>query len=145
MFVVAHKSDAVLRLIGALKLLKALALIGCGIGLLKIGSYHHDPENRYINHLIAKIGHASPRRIKELGIGCFAYAALFATEGIGLSLRKVWAEYLTTFITTSFIPLEIYELVQHRSWVKAAVIVANIAIVIYLVLRLRRDKQWPFR
>ena len=50
-------------------------------------------------------------------------------------MRKVWAEYLTIIITGSFIPLEIYEMVEHRSMVKGMVIVLNVAIVIYLVLR----------
>jgi uncharacterized membrane protein (DUF2068 family) len=48
-------------------------------------------------------------------------------------------------ITTSFIPLEIYELVEHRSWQKVGVVVVNVLIVLYLVRRLRREGHWPFR
>jgi uncharacterized membrane protein (DUF2068 family) len=60
---------------------------------------------------------------------------LFSVEGIGLLTRKVWAEWLTIIITTSFIPLEVYEMVHKSSAIKAVVLVANILIVIYLVAR----------
>jgi uncharacterized membrane protein (DUF2068 family) len=62
-----------------------------------------------------------------------------------LLLRKVWGEYVSSILTASFIPLEIYELVEKASWIKALVIAVNVAIVVYLVLRLRRDGHWPFR
>ena len=65
-------------------------------------------------------------------------------EGIGLLLRRVWAEYVTIVITTSFVPLEIYELVERASLAKAIALVVNIAIVAYLALRLRSTKHWPF-
>jgi uncharacterized membrane protein (DUF2068 family) len=151
--IVPHQSDVVLRVIGGFKLLKTLMLIAGGIGMISLGEHgnslgwqtHVDPGNHYVNAALAKLSSTSPHEIEELGVGCFVYAALFATEGLGLVFRKLWAEYLTIVITGSFIPLEIYEMVHHKSWVKAAVIVVNVAIVVYLVLRLRRDKQWPFR
>ena len=147
----AHQSGTMLRVIGGLKIAKALVLIAAGIGMLTVGAHtfvglmHADAGNHYVTKALAKLSTVSPKKLHHLGIGCFVYAALFATEGIGLWMRKVWAEYLTIFITGSFIPLEIYEMVKHGSWVKGVVIAVNIAIVVYLVLRLRKDKQWPFR
>jgi len=43
------------------------------------------------------------------------------TEGVGLALRKRWAEYLTIIATSSLIPLEVYELIQHFSVMKILV------------------------
>ena len=40
------------------------------------------------------------------------YAAVFAVEGVGLWMRRRWAEWLTTIITASLIPLEVWELIQ---------------------------------
>ena len=140
-----------LRVIGALKIAKALVLIAAGIGMLSVGVHtligqvQTDVGNHYMTKALAKLSSVSPKKLHELGIGCFIYAALFGVEGVGLWMRKVWAEYVTIVITGSFIPLEVYEMVKHGSWVKAVVIVVNIAIVVYLVLRLRRDKHWPFR
>ncbi len=62
------------------------------------------------------------------------YAAVFAVEGVGLWMQKRWAEWLTTIITASLIPLELWELIHKPSIGAALVLVANILIVGYLVL-----------
>lgn len=148
-----HRPDGVLTLIGAFKIVKTLSLIAAGAGLIALsdhgaptllGRLGVDPDNRYIDALLAKLALTNAHELRELSVGSFVYAALFATEGTGLLLRRLWAEYLTIAITASFIPLEIYEMVDHGSVVKAIVIAANVAIVIYLVWRLRRDNHWPF-
>jgi uncharacterized membrane protein (DUF2068 family) len=48
-------------------------------------------------------------------------------------------------ITTSFVPLEIYELIEHPSWAKVLVLVFNVLVVLYLLRRLHREGHWPFR
>jgi len=62
----------------------------------------------------------SPHRIELLAAAVFAYAALFATEGVGLWLQKRWAEYLTVIATTSFIPFEIWEIGRDVSAIRVA-------------------------
>jgi uncharacterized membrane protein (DUF2068 family) len=70
-----------------------------------------------------------------------AYAAVFATEGIGLWMQKRWAEWLTTIITASLIPLEVWEVIFRPTVGKALVLVANTAIVIYLVWHVRSKRK----
>ena len=74
---------------------------------------------------------------KELSIGTFFYAGLFAIEGIGLLMRKRWAEYFTIITTSGLIPLEIYEMTRHFTATKVVVLVVNLLIVLYLVSRVR--------
>jgi uncharacterized membrane protein (DUF2068 family) len=76
--------------------------------------------------------------LKELSIGSFFYAGLLITEGTGLLLVKRWAEYFSVIVTGSFIPLEVWELFRRFSAAKVLVIILNIAIVVYLLGRLRR-------
>jgi len=76
-----------------------------------------------------------PARLVELAVAAFAYAALFTTEGIGLLLGKQWAEWLTIVATTSFIPFEIVEVVHKVTVVRVSLLVANAAIVAYLIWR----------
>lgn len=142
--IVAQENAGVLKLIGAAKLLKSATLILAGLGLINGFVTHLNPDNAYVNRLVAHLASIDPKKLRELGIGSFIYAGLFATEGTGLLLLKLWAQYLTIIITTSFIPLEIYEMVEHKSVAKGIVIALNIAIVIYLIWKLRRDKHWPF-
>ena len=96
-----------------------------------------DPDNRYVHGLLIRIFHATPKQLKELSVGTFLYAGLFATEGIGLLLRKRWAEYLTIFTTGGLIPLEIYELARHFTATKLIVALVNVLIVWYLVARVQ--------
>jgi hypothetical protein len=66
------------------------------------------------------------------------------TEGIGLWLEKRWAEWLTVIITSSLVPIEIYEIYRHPSPVKISVFLLNIAIVVYLVYRIRNSQHKSF-
>lgn len=100
-----------------------------------------DPDNRFIHAALAKLLVVDDRQLKEIGAGTFFYAALLLTEGIGLLLRKRWAEYFTIITTASLLPLEIYELIERVSIGKILVLAVNAAIVCYLVWNVRRDRQ----
>ena len=60
------------------------------------------------------------------------YAAVFSVEGVGLWMQKRWAEWVTTVITASLIPLELWELIHHPSIGAVLVLFANILIAGYL-------------
>jgi uncharacterized membrane protein (DUF2068 family) len=149
-----QESAAVLLLIAVFKLVKALALIAVGIGALKYlhrdlaASVLHwvdvlrvDPDNRFIHRLLAKAFSVTPKQFKELSAGTFFYAALLGIEGIGLLLRKHWAEYFTIITTGALLPLEVYELAKHVTVTKIIVLVINAAIVWYLVVRVRSRRH----
>ena len=44
-------------------------------------------------------------RLREISVATFGYSALALTEGVGLLLEKVWAEYLTLILTVSVFAL----------------------------------------
>ncbi|HUE66665.1 MAG TPA: DUF2127 domain-containing protein, partial [Candidatus Acidoferrum sp.] len=72
-----------------------------------------------------------------LALSAIAYAALEATEGIGLALRRRWAEYLTVIATGILIPYEAYEVIRHPSLFKVGALALNLAVVGYLSYRKR--------
>ena len=72
-------------------------------------------------------------------MGSFVYAALFLTEGIGLWLLKRWAEWFTVVITGSLVPFEIYEIYRHPTIAKVLVLMINLAVVGYLLYRVRNE------
>src|SRR5712691_1661855 len=143
-----------LRLIAAFKLFKGLALLAVGIGALKlvhkdvatetarwVDLFRVDPDNRYIHRLLERFSTLEARKLKELSVGTFFYSALLLTEGIGLWLGKRWAEYFTIIATSSFIPLEVYELAKRVSLAKVSILLINIAVVLYLVIEVRRNRK----
>lgn len=149
-----NTESRLLRLIALFKFFKASILIVTGIGTLKL--MHNDaattldhwfarlglaPGNRFVDYAISKAANISPNRIKDLGLGSFVYAALFLTEGIGLWMLKHWAEWFTVVITASLIPLEVWELHRHPTAVKVLVLIINIAVIAYLLYRVRKESS----
>jgi uncharacterized membrane protein (DUF2068 family) len=51
-------------------------------------------------------------------------------------LGKRWAKYLTIISTSSFIPLEVYELTRRVTSAKLVVLLLNVVVVAYLVIEL---------
>jgi uncharacterized membrane protein (DUF2068 family) len=148
-----HSHSRGLLLIAAFKLCKGFALLAVGFGArhllshdISAGVEHWldllriDPHNHYIHLLLQKIANVDDHKLKQLRAGTFFYAALFLLEGTGLALRQRWAEYVTIISTGSLIPIEIYEIVKHFSVLKVAFLAVNIAVVIYLVFELRRNR-----
>ena len=120
--------------LGAFKLLHqdVGALLQRGIEALKL-----DPGNHFIDALLAKASNLTPEQIKKLGLGSLLYAGLFFVEGTGLWLRKRWAEWFTVIITATLVPVEVYEIVLHATPIKVAVLAINVAIVWFLIGRIR--------
>ena len=63
---------------------------------------------------------------------------MYLAEGVGLLLRRRWAEYFTVVATGLFIPLEIYEVAMRPTAVRLSVLAINVAVVIYVAAQLRR-------
>lgn len=144
--------DRMLRLIAVFKFFKAAALIAAGIGAFRllhkdlgdvlqhwIMALKLDPGQHFLDVALAKASNVSPAQIKKVGVGSFIYAALFLTEGTGLWLRKRWGEWLTVIITSSLVPIEVYEIHRHASWPKVVVFVVNVAIVAYLIYHMQKE------
>ena len=150
-----ESSNRLLPLIGVFKLFKAVTLFAAAYALHYLRHsdvehtladwarvIHFDPDSRYLHGAISRATGISPEKLHHAGIGLFVYAALFATEGTGLLLRKRWAEYVTVVTTSLLLPLEIWELTHpHRRAVKVVVLVANLAILAYLVWNLARTRR----
>jgi uncharacterized membrane protein (DUF2068 family) len=149
-----RRHDKGLVALALFKWFKALALLLVGLGFLKL--LHHDietelqtlvdalrvdPDNRYLGALLAKLSLLDDKKIQLLSGLTFAYSALFLVEGTGLFFEKRWAEYLTIVATVSFIPVEFYEMVKAPSLLKGAALVINVAIAIFLVIKLRASKR----
>ena len=70
-----------------------------------------------------------------LAMTAFGYAVLMGSEGVALYLRKPWARWFTIGATSSLLPIEVYEIVREAHPVRVIVLLANVAIVVYLFKR----------
>src|SRR5277367_2115408 len=140
----------VLRTIALYKIVKVVLLLAVAYGELRLRDASlaakllswaqarpYGLEHRIVTQLLEWFSGLSAPRIHALRIVTLAYAAVFAVEGVGLWMRKRWAEWMTTIITASLIPLEIWEMFFRPSLGNAVVIVANVAIVATLIWHVR--------
>jgi uncharacterized membrane protein (DUF2068 family) len=143
-----------LRVIGALKVLTAALLAAAGFGIFHLlgrdpGHYltwfashlHLDPENRLLHWLIMLVAQVDEAKLKAIGVGTFFYATLEAVEGVGLWMRKGWAEYLTVIATASLLPLEVYEIARKTNMLRIGVFVANVLILAYIIGKLVEEQR----
>lgn len=102
-----------------------------------VDTFRIDPDNTYFQAFATKLQLLDERRLKELSVGSFFYAALVLTEGTGLAFRRRWAEYFTIIATASFLPLELYEIGRRFTDTKAVVLILNLLILLVLLRRVR--------
>jgi uncharacterized membrane protein (DUF2068 family) len=145
--------DRGLLLIGLFKLGKAILFFLLGVGAIHLvhkdlgdevmrlaTALKFDPESRFVTVLLDKVDLIDAHRLRQISLATFAYSALALTEGVGLMLEKVWAEYLTLFLTISFLPWELYELARRPNLFRLSLLLINLAVLWYLVWLLRRKK-----
>jgi uncharacterized membrane protein (DUF2068 family) len=138
-----HRPDFGLRVIIVWKTIKGVFLLAVAILAFIFRDYNlHDlmvdfvswlgidPAGPRVGQVLAQLTGLTPIKV---GIGALAISALMFVEAWGLHRRRVWAEWLTVIATSSLIPVEIYHLAKHPSLGKVLTLVANVAIVLYLL------------
>lgn len=146
-----------LRLIGLLKIAKAVLLLATTYGLYRLlnpalveriqdwlNTLSDTFERRLLEHALDWLDSLGSARLGNILLVTAIYTAVLLTEGIGLWLRKTWAEWVTVIATGSLIPFELYHLFfghHHRTWAVLGATTLNIVIVIYLVYRLRTGRH----
>ena len=137
----------VLKLLAIYYLAQGLLLIAVAVGglilvdqnqLLVIKQWLRvirlDPENRFLHWLLTKILPVTDQMLETFSIGSFAYGGLAFVQGGGLFFSKPWASYLTVLVVGSFIPWELYSLVDDVTPLKLLTLGINVVIVGYLLM-----------
>ena len=109
-----------------------------------LGVIRLDPENRFIHWLLTKILPVTDQMLEALSIGSFVYGGLAFVQGGGLLFSKPWASYLTMVVVGSFIPWELYSLLDEVTPLKLLTLGINVMIFGYLLmseLRARHAKK----
>lgn len=89
-----------------------------------------------LGHFVAE--HATQGNVTGSAVLAAGTATVMFIEAIGLHYRRRWAAWMTVVLTSSFIPLEIHELVARFHAPALIFLLLNVTIVIYLALKARR-------
>ena len=168
-----------LAMIAVFKLLKALLFFAAAFGLLRmvgkdtevelrkfVHVFRVDSDRAFIKSALEKASGISDGQKRFAAIAAAVSAIAFCVEGIGLLMRKKWAEYLTVTLTSCGIPIELYEIFHRTAHVtnskvidlvpqeqraefvfdkmmllKIGVLLLNSLIVWFLLAHLKRTRQ----
>jgi uncharacterized membrane protein (DUF2068 family) len=147
--------DRGLLAIGVLKLVEAVFFFLVGVGVIHfihrdLGDaatrlaerLRMDMDGRVMTWVIDHLDNVTSHRLKQIGVVTFLYAGLRVAEGVGLIMEKIWAEYLTVGVTTSFLPWEVYEICRRPDWIRVCLLLTNLVVLAYLVWLMRRNRRW---
>jgi len=150
----ARHHDRGLLAIGLLKLVEAVFFFLVGVGAIHF--IHRDlgdaavrlaerlrmhMDGMVMTWVLNHLDDVTAHRLRQIGVATFFYAGLRVTEGVGLVMEKVWAEYLTVGVTMSFLPWEMYEICRRLDWFRVGLLVVNLVVLAYLLWWLRRNRK----
>jgi uncharacterized membrane protein (DUF2068 family) len=145
------------KLLAVYYLVQGLLLIAVGVGGLILVDQNQllvvkewlrvirlDPENRFLHWLLTSILPVTNEMLETFSVGSFVYGGLAFVQGGGLWFSKRWASYLSVVVVGSFIPWQLYSLIDEVTALKLLTLCINTLIVGYLlvsVLRARYSKR----
>lgn len=105
---------------------------------------HISTDHRFAQSFLDFADSITDARLWAAARIAFAYAALRFTEGYGLWRGRTWAEWVACISGTLLLPLEVRELFRGVTFFRCALLVGNVAIVlymIYIILANRRERR----
>ena len=145
------RHDRLLPWIAAERTFRAVVLLGVGIALV---SHPHanwasdvsrlaqhlglDPKDNWVQRVMNDVRKIHTHQDLVFGAAAIAYGMLEGAEAYGLFTRRRWGEWLTVVATSLLFIPEIWELTKSASVLKVGAVVLNVAVVVYLLWRLRR-------
>ena len=150
---VRQSSPWFLKLLAIYYLVQGLLLIAVGVGglilldqnqLLVIKEWLRairlDPDSRFIHWLLTKILPVTNEVLEAFSVGSFVYGGLAFVQGAGLLYSKPWASYLSVVVVGSFIPWQLYSMLDEVTALKLLTLCINTVIVGYLLVRVWRAR-----
>jgi uncharacterized membrane protein (DUF2068 family) len=150
----AARGDRLLPWIAAERTVRAVLLVAVGIVLLThvhenwardVSNLTHDlglnPKSNWVQRILHDAAKLNANGAFLFGIVALAYGALEGTEAYGLWKRRRWAEWLTVLATSLLLIPEVWALTKSATVLKVGALVVNVAVVAYLIGRLRRPSR----
>ena len=100
-----------------------------------------NPERHYTKMFVDSVANATNHHVGEVVAFALAYSAIRLIEGYGLWHGKHWAEWFAVISAGLYLPLEFQHYIRHVTFLNAAVICFNVALLLYLARLLNRQRK----
>ena len=140
-----HTSKAGLRTVATFEALKGAVVLVMGVLLLAVHSHVQDIVENLLYHLHVdfdrRLGHmalnaasaVNDARWWAIGAAVGTYSSVRFIEAWGLWNRRVWAEWFALLSGALYLPWELLKLVERVDFVRVAVLLINVVIVLYML------------
>lgn len=141
-----------MRTVAIFEAAKAAVVLLAGLGLLAlinrdvqaiaeslVRHSHLNPASKYPRIFIDAAERVTDARLWMMAGFAALYAAVRGIEAYGLWKERRWAEWFALASGGIYLPVEVYELFHHVTWIKAVVLLTNLAVVIYMAYALRHS------
>ena len=149
------RQSEVLRAIASVELTKGLIVLAAGFGALSL--FHRDAwdvansllhflhishRHHYAEVFLRLADGITDRKLLLVAAGAAIYSTMRFVEAYGLWRERAWAEWFAAISGSAYLPFEINEIVRRPTWFNAAVLLVNVAIVVYMLyLRLVKHAE----
>jgi uncharacterized membrane protein (DUF2068 family) len=140
-----------LRAVATIELTKGVIVLLAGFGLLSLlhrdiwgiadsllEFLHISPDRRFAQIFLDWADKVTDRSLLWLTGLAWIYSILRFIEGYGLWYERAWAEWLALVSGSLYLPFEIHDLVRKPNLIRAAIVLINLAVVLYMLF-LRLD------
>ena len=148
---IQHK---VLRAVAVFEACKGAIVLVVGFGLLSfighdaeqlaerlVNRLHLDPAQHYPRIFINAMSEVTNTHLWLIASFAALYAAVRFVEAYGLWRERRWAEWLAALSGGVYVPIELFELLRHATWIKFAALAINLAVVAYMAWLLTETRR----
>jgi uncharacterized membrane protein (DUF2068 family) len=138
-----------MRAVAVFEAAKGLLVLAAGFGLLTlihrdvqavaerlVRHSHLNPAGKYPRIFLDAAQQMTDARLWWLASFAALYSLVRSVEAYGLWYERRWAEWFALASGSIYVPVEIYELFHHFTWLKIAVLATNLGIVAYMAYAL---------
>jgi len=135
-----------LRAVASVEFLKGLVVLLAGFGVMSLVHrdvwdvtesflewLHISPDAHYAQVFLNLADQVTDAKLWGVALGALAYSSLRFAEAYGLWRERAWAEWLALISGAIYLPFEIYELIRRPDFIRLAIFLVNLAVVLYMV------------
>lgn len=106
-----------------------------------VNRMHLNPAHHYPHIFIQAMADLDNKQLLLFAGLAALYSTVRFVEAYGLWHQRRWAEWFAALSGSIYVPVEIYELWIHATWLKALALGINLAIVSYMVWLLTESRR----